>query len=206
MIKALSVCVAIALAAIVAMFFAPEGKAAPFGTLLRTAFAVALLWLLGRLVGGAEYRRPPNPVAKNVVITMFATVIILALSSSFSPSWSVANAVWYLTLFAAGALLNRWAEAPERYAVFVATFCVVTTSLILMSIAAARPPITQGEIASSTVLVDFWPSVSRIAGHPADAAWMWLAWRVADRLRPKEAKRKKPPLVVKSIPMPTRKR
>lgn len=206
MIKALSVCVAIALAAIVAMFFAPEGKAAPFGTLLRTVFAVALLWLLGRLVGGAEYRRPPNPVAKNVVITMFATVIILALSSSFSPSWSVANAVWYLTLFAAGALLNRWAETPERYAVFVATFCVVTTSLILMSIAAARPPITQGEIASSTVLVDFWPSVSRIAGHPADAAWMWLAWRVADRLRPKEAKRKKPPLVVKSIPIPARKR
>lgn len=201
MIKALSVSGAIALIALVALFFAPAGRTEPFGTVFRTGVATALLVFMGRLVGGAEHRRPPNPVARNVVITMFATVGILVLSGLFSPNWSVANAVWYLALFAAGVLLNRWCEAPERYAVFVATFCVVTTSLILMALAAARTP-TQSDLVSNTVLLAFWPNVTRIAGHPGDAAWMWLAWRVADRLRPRETSRRKPPLVVKQIPLP----
>ncbi len=198
MVKALSVSAAIALVALASMFAAPEGKATPIGTLLRTAIAIALLVFLGRLVGGAERRRPPLAVARNVVITMFAALAILVLSSVFSPSWSVALAVWYLTLFAVGLLLNRWCQAPERYTVLVAAFCVVTTSLILMTIAAASTPTAQSVVTSNTVLVAFWPNVSRIASHPGDAAWVWLAWRVADRLRPKEAKRPKAPSVMRA--------
>ena len=40
--------------------------------------------------------------------------------------------MWYVALFAAGALLNRWCDAPERFAVLVAAFVVVSSSLILM--------------------------------------------------------------------------
>jgi hypothetical protein len=195
MAKALAVSAAIALVALASMFAAPEGKAAPFGTLLRTAAATALLVLLGRMVGSALRRRPPIAVARNVVITMFGALAILVLASAFSPDWSVAFAAWYLTLFAVGVSLNRWCATPERYTVLVAAFCVVTTSLILMTMAAASTPTAQGVVTSNTVLIAFWPNVSRIASHPGDAAWVWFAWRVADRLRPAEARRPKAPSV-----------
>lgn len=197
MVKALSISAVIALLALGSMFAAPEGKATPIGTLLRTAVATALLVFLGRVVGGALRRRPPNAVARNVVISMFGALVIMVLSSVFSPSWSAALAVWYLTLFAVGVLLNRWCDAPERYTVLVAAFCVVTTSLILMTIAAASTQTAQSVVTSNTMLVAFWPNVSRIASYPGDAAWVWLAWRVADRLRPREAKRPKAPSVMR---------
>ncbi len=197
MVKALSVSVGVALAALGSLFVAPAGNVTPFGTLLRTVLAVAFLVFLGRVVGVAGRRKPPAANGRNVVITMFATVGILVASSVFSPSWSVALLVWFLALFGAGVLLNRWGNAPERYAVYVAAFCVVSTSLILMTIAAASQPTAENVVRSNTVLVAFWPNVSRIASHPGDAAWMWLAWRVADRLRPREAKRRKAPAVMR---------
>jgi hypothetical protein len=132
------------------------------------------------------------------VVTIFATIAIEVVAIGFSPNWSIALAVWYLTLFAAGVALNRWCDAPERYAVLVATFCVVATSLILMVLAAAGSN-AQAEIRSNAVLVALWPNVARIAGHPGDAAWTWLAWRVADRLRPAEARRPKAPGVSRAV-------
>ena len=106
--------------------------------------------------------------ATRVVILIFVTVGIEVLAIGFSPTWSIAFAVWYLALFAAGALLNRWCDAPERYAVLVAAFIVVSSSLILMVIAAVSPRATT-DPASSAVLVSLWPNVARIAGHPAEA-------------------------------------
>jgi hypothetical protein len=190
MIKALSVSAGVAVLALLALFAAPPGQAEPFGTLFRTALAVSVLGSFGwYVVGAAVYRRPPHALAPRVMILIFGAVIVEVLAIGFSPSWSVAIAVWYLALFGVGALLNRWCEAPERYAIFVATFIVVATSLILMVIAAVSPR-TQADLASNAVLVSLWPNVTRIAGHPAEAAWTWLAWRLLDRLRPPERRPK----------------
>jgi len=82
----------------------------------------------------------------------------------------------------------------------VATFTVVAAALILMALSAARP-IAQSDLASNTVLVALWPNVARIAGHPGDAAWTWLAWRVADRLRTPEARRPRTRMPVKTGPI-----
>jgi MFS family permease len=172
------------------MFKAPPGQADPLGTLLRTALAAAVLVFAGRLVGTATHRRPPRALAARVVVLIFVTVAIEVAAIGFSPNWSIAFAVWYAALFAVGALLNRWCDAPERYAVLVATFIVVATSLILMVIAAVTPR-AQVDLTSTAVLVSLWPNVTRIAGHPAEAAWTWLAWRLVDRLRRPEARRPK---------------
>ena len=190
MIKALWVSACVVLLATAAMFKAPPGQADPLGTLLRTALAAGVLVFAGRLVGTAAHRRPPRAVAARVVILIFVAVAVEVVAIGFSPSWSIAFAVWYAALFAAGALLNRWCDAPERYTILVAAFIVVASSLILMVIAAVSPA-AQTDTMSKAVLVSLWPNVARIAGHPAEAAWTWLAWRLADRLRPKEAKRKK---------------
>ena len=191
MIRALWVSAVVVVIALVAMFMAPAGQAKPLGTLFRTALTAGVLVFLGRLVGTAVHRRPPHALAPRVVILIFASVAIEVLAIGFSPGWSIALAVWYLALFAVGALLNRWCDAPERYAVLVATFIVVVSSLILMVLAAVSPR-APADLTSNAVLVSLWPNVTRIAGHPADAAWTWLAWRVLDRLRPPEARRPKP--------------
>lgn len=190
MIRALWVSGGVVLVALFAMSKAPSGQADPLGTLFRTALAVALLVFLGRLVGTAEHRRPPRALAPRVVILIFVTVAIEVAAMGFSPNWSIALAVWYLALFATGVLMNRWCDAPERYTVLAAAFIVVASALILMVVAAVSPT-AQTDPTSRAVLVSLWPNVARIAGHPAEAAWTWLAWRLADRLRPKEARRKK---------------
>lgn len=190
MIRALWVSASVVLLATVALFLAPPGQADPLGTLFRTALAAGVLVFLGRLVGTAAHRRPPHALATRVVILIFVIVAIEVLAIGFSPNWPVALAVWYLALLATGALLNRWCDAPERYAVLVATFVVVVSSLILMVIAAASPR-APADLTSNAVLVSLWPNVARIAGHPVEAAWTWLAWRVVDRLRPPEARRPK---------------
>lgn len=185
--KAIAISGVVALIAFFALFSAPPGRADPVGTLLRTALATGMLIFLGRVVGVASYRRPPHALAPRVVTTIFLTVTIEVIAIWFSPNWSVALAVWYVTLFGAGALLNRWCDAPERYVVLVAAFCVVTASLILMVLSAASPS-AQTDLGSNAVLVSLWPNVSKIAAHPGDAAWTWLAWRVADRLRKPEVR------------------
>jgi len=190
MIRALWISAAIVLAAAIAMGNAPFGQADTLGTLFRTAIATAVLVFVGRFVGTAAHRRPPHALPVRVVVLIFVTVAIEVAAIGFSPNWSIALAVWYLALFAAGVLLNRWCDAPERYAVLVATFIVVVSSLILMVIAAATPR-APTDLTSNAVLVSLWPNVARIAGHPAEAAWTWLAWRVSDRLRPAEARRPK---------------
>ncbi len=190
MIRALWVSGGVVLVALIAMFQAPPGQADPLGTLFRTVLSAGVLIFLGRLAGTAEHRRPPRALAVRVVVLIFVAVIIEVLALGFSPNWSIALAVWYLTLFGVGVLMNRWCDAPERYTILVAAFIVVASSLILMVIAAVSPA-AQTDTMSKAVLVSLWPNVARIAGHPAEAAWTWLAWRLADRLRPKEAKRKK---------------
>lgn len=190
MIKALWVSACVVLLATAAMFKAPTGQADPLGTLLRTALSASVLVFAGRLVGTAAHRRPPSALAARVVILIFVTVAVEVAAIGFSPNWSIAFAVWYAALFAAGALLNRWCDAPERYAVLVATFIVVATSLILMVIAAVTPR-AQTDLTSTAVLVSLWPNLTRIAGHPVEAAWTWLAWRLVDRLRRPEARRPK---------------
>lgn len=190
MVRALWVSGGVVLVALIAMFQAPPGQADPLGTLFRTVLSAGVLIFLGRLAGTAEHRRPPRALAVRVVVLIFVAVIIEVLALGFSPNWSIALAVWYLTLFAVGVLMNRWCDAPERYTILVAAFIVVASSLILMVIAAVSPA-AQTDTMSKAVLVSLWPNVARIAGHPAEAAWTWLAWRLADRLRPKEAKRKK---------------
>jgi hypothetical protein len=190
MIRAIWISAAIVLAAVVAMWNAPPGQAEPLGTLFRTAAATAVLVFAGRFVGTAAHRRPPHALATRVVVVIFVTVAVEVMAIGFSPNWSIAIAVWYIALFSAGFLLNRWCDAPERYAVLVATFVVVVSSLILMVIAAATPRAAT-DLTSNAVLVSLWPNVARIAGHPAEAAWTWLAWRGADRLRRPEARRPK---------------
>lgn len=190
MIKSLWVSAGVVLLATVAMFMAPPGQTEPVGTLFRAALGASVLIFLGRLVGTAAHRRPPHALAARVVILIFVAVAVEVLAIGFSPNWSIAFAVWYLTLFAVGALLNRWCDAPERYAVLVAAFIVVASSLILMVLAAASPR-APTDLTSNAVLVSLWPNVARIAGHPAEAAWTWLAWRVVDRMRPPEARRPK---------------
>ena len=190
MVRALWVSGGVVLVALIAMFQAPPGQADPLGTLFRTVLSAGVLIFLGRLAGTAEHRRPPRALAVRVVVLIFVAVIIEVLALGFSPNWSIALAVWYPTLFAVGVLMNRWCDAPERYTILVAAFIVVASSLILMVIAAVSPA-AQTDTMSKAVLVSLWPNVARIAGHPAEAAWTWLAWRLADRLRPKEAKRKK---------------
>lgn len=192
MIRAIWISAAIVLAAVVAMWNAPPGQADPLGTLLRTGIATAVLAFAGRFVGTAAHRRPPHALAARVVVLIFVTVAVEVAAIGFSPNWSIAIAAWYIALFAAGVLLNRWCDAPERYAVLVATFVVVASSLILMVIAAATPRAAT-DLTSNAVLVSLWPNVARIAGHPAEAAWTWLAWRGADRLRAPEARRPKAP-------------
>lgn len=202
MIRALWVSGGVVLVALIAMFQAPPGQADPLGTLFRTVLSAGVLIFLGRLAGTAEHRRPPRALAVRVVVLIFVAVIIEVLALGFSPNWSIALAVWYLTLFAVGVLMNRWCDAPERYTILVAAFIVVASSLILMVIAAVSPA-AQTDTMSKAVLVSLWPNVARIAGHPAEAAWTWLAWRLADRLRPKEAKRKK---LVPRAPVPAPRR
>jgi len=192
MIRALWISGAVVLIASIALFWAPADQAGPVGTLLRTALAVVVLVFLGQLVGGAAHRHPPRAIAVRVVILIFTVTAIEVLAFSVSPGWSTAIAVWYLALFGTGVLLNRWCDAPERYAVLVATFIVVASSLILMVLSAVNPR-TQADLASNAVLVSLWPNVARIAGHPSDAAWTWLAWRVADRMRPPERRTKAVP-------------
>lgn len=190
MIRALWISGGVVLIAFLAMLRAPPGQADPIGTLLRTAAATALLVFLGRLAGTADHRRPPNPAATRVVTMILVTVAIGVIALRFSPNWSIALGVWYLTLFATGALLNRWCEAPERYAVLVATFSVVMISLILMALSAASPR-AETDVGGNVVLFALWRNLGRVVGHPGDAAWTWLAWRLADRLRPPEARRPK---------------
>ena len=191
MLRAMWISAGIVLAAAFAMSKAPPGQADPLGTLFRTALATALLVFVGRLVGTAAHRRPPRVLATRVIVLIFVTVAVEVGAMGFSPSWSTAIAVWYAALMVAGALLNRWCDAPERYAVLVAAFIVVASSLVLMVIAALNPR-GSSDLTSNAVLVSLWPNVARIAGHPVEAAWTWLAWRVADRLRPPEARRPKP--------------
>lgn len=192
MIRAIWISAAIVVAATFALSKAPAGQADVFGTLFRTALATAGLAFTGRLVGTAVHRRPPHALAVRVVILIFVTVAIEVLAMGFSPNWSIAIAIWYAALLLAGVLLNRWCDAPERYAVLVAAFIVVASSLVLMVIAAATPR-AQTDLASNAILVSWWPNVARIAGHPVEAAWTWLAWRIVDRLRPPEARRPKAP-------------
>jgi hypothetical protein len=191
MIKALAVSGGVALVALIALFMAPAGsQVTPLSTLLGTVLMFAVYVALGQyVVGAAAFRRPPHAIASRVMLLILGAVILEVLAMGFSPNWSIAIAVWYLALFGAGAALNRWCDAPERYAVFVSTFIVVATSLILMVIAALSPR-TQADLSSNAVLVSLWPNVTRIAGNPADAAWTWLAWRVLDRLRPPEKRPK----------------
>lgn len=190
MIRAIWICAGIVLAAAFAMLQAPSGQADVFGTLFRTVLATAVLVFVGRLVGTAAHRRPPHALPSRVIILIFVTVAIEVGAMGFSPNWATAIAIWYAALLSVGALLNRWCDAPERYAVLVAAFIVVASSLVLMVIAAATPR-AQADLTSSAVLVSLWPNVARIAGHPVEAAWTWLAWRAVDRLRPAEARRPK---------------
>ena len=188
MTRAIWICAVLSLVATWAMFRAPTGQADLVGTALRTVAVTALFALLGRLVGTAKNRRPPSPQADRVVITILATVAVQVLAAWLAPGPSWVAAVWYLALFAAGMLFNRWCEAPARYAVLAAIFTVLATSVILMALSAARP-LEEGELMSTALHRALWPNVTRVAAHPADAAWMWLAWRVTDRLRPKEARK-----------------
>lgn len=190
MTRAIWISAVLCIVATWAMFRAPTGQADPVGTVLRTAAVTTLFALLGRLVGVAKNRRPPSPQADRVVITILATVAVQVTATWLAPGPLWVAAVWYLALFAAGMLFNRWCEAPARYAVLAAIFTVCATSVILMALSAARP-LEEGELMSTALLRALWPNVTRIAAHPADAAWMWLAWRVADRLRPKEARKVK---------------
>lgn len=188
MMRAIWISATVSLVAIYAMFRAPAGETDPVGALLRTAGGTVLLALLGRLVGTAKNRRPPSPVAARVVVTILATVAVLVAATWLAPGrWSAAIG-WYLALFAAGMLFNHWCQAPARYAVLAAVFTVVAVSVVLMALMAARP-LEEGELTNTALLLALWPNVTRIASHPADAAWMWLAWRVTDRLRPKEARK-----------------
>jgi hypothetical protein len=188
MTRAIWLSAVLSLVATWAMFRAPTGQADPVGTVLRTFALTALFALLGRLVGSAKNRRPPSPQADRVVITILATVAVQVAAAWLAPGPLWVAAVWYLALFAAGVLFNRWCEAPARYAVLAAIFIVCATSVILMALSAARP-LEEGELTSTALLRALWPNVTGIAAHPADAAWMWLAWRVTDRLRPKEARK-----------------
>lgn len=188
--KALAVSGSLAFVAFVALFKAPAGLADPFGTLLRTALATAMLVFLGRLVGTATRRKPARARATRVVIAIVMTVVIEVTAIWAAPNWSVALGVWYLTLFAIGLALNLWCDAPERYPVLVAAFVVFLSSLILIALAAASPMVAP-YMAASVASLSIWRNVTRMAGHPSDAAWVWLAWRIADRLRAPEAKRPK---------------
>lgn len=190
MTRAIWISAVLSLVALWAMFRAPADQADPVGTALKTAALSALFALIGRFVGVAKNRRPPAPLADRVVITILATVAVEVAAAWFAPGPLSAATAWYLTLFAAGLLFNRWCEAPARYAVLAAIFTVCATSVILMALSAARP-LKEGELTSTALLLALWPNVTRIAAHPADAAWMWLAWRVTDRLRPKEARKVK---------------
>ncbi|MEO8362048.1 MAG: hypothetical protein ABI672_18605 [Vicinamibacteria bacterium] len=193
--KALAASGGLALVAFVALFqapAAPAGLADPLGTLLRTALTTAMLVLLGRLVGTAAHRKPARPMATRVVVAIVLTVAIEVTAIWASPNWSVALAVWYFTLFVLGVALNLWCDAPERYPVLVAAFVVFLSSLILIALAAASPMLAL-DMAASTASLSIWRNVTRMAGHPSDAAWVWLAWRIADRLRAPEAKRPKAP-------------
>lgn len=190
MTRAIWISAVLSLAALSAMFRAPAGLTDPVGTGLRTAAATALFVLLGRFVGTAKNRRPPSPVATRVVITILATVAVEVAATWFAPGPYSAASAWYLALFAAGMLFNHWCQAPARYAVLAAIFTVGATSVILMALSAARP-LEEGELTNTAMLLALWPNVTRIAAHPADAAWMWLAWRATDRLRPKEARKVK---------------
>ena len=116
MTRAIWICAVLSLVATWAMFRAPTGQADLVGTALRTVAVTALFALLGRLVGTAKNRRPPSPQADRVVITILATVAVQVLAAWLAPGPSWVAAVWYLALFAAGMLFNRWCEAPARYA------------------------------------------------------------------------------------------
>ena len=59
--KALWISGGVSLAALIAMFNAPAGRADPLGTALRTIVVTVILAFLGRLVGSAAHRRPPRP-------------------------------------------------------------------------------------------------------------------------------------------------
>lgn len=190
MTRAIWISAVLSLVATWAMYRAPAGQAHPVGTILSTVAVTALFVLLGRLVGTAKNRRPPSPQPHRVVITILATVTVEVAATWLVPGPLWVAALWYLALFASGMLFNHWCEAPARYAVLAAIFTVCATSVILMALFAARP-LEEGELTNTALLLALWPNVTRIAAQPADAAWMWLAWRVTDRLRPKEARKVK---------------
>lgn len=200
MMKVLWISAGVVAAALVAMLWAPAGQGDPFGTLFRAGLAAALLVFLGRFAGAAVHRRPPRPLFPRVAITAVVLVVVEVVAVWFSPSLAIDLAVWYVALFATGLLLNRWCDAPDRYAVAMATFSVALSSVILMtlSLASTRQP----DLAANTTLLTVWKHVARIAGIPTDAAWTWLAWRVADRFRPAEANRPKVGARVVAKPVP----
>ena len=198
--KAIAVSGAVSGAALWAMFLAPPGRADALGALFRTAVAVAFLALLGRVVGAAGHRRPPRPQVVKVLTLIVAAVAIEVLAIWLLPG-GTSLAIWYVTLFVVGIALNRWGEAPDRYALLVGTFVVFLSSLILAALSAASVPSPQ-DFGANTVTIMAWRNVARVAASAGDAAWTWLAWRVADRLRAPEAKRKKlvPMRPMKSAP------
>lgn len=190
MTRAIWISAVLSLVATWALFRAPAGQTDPVGTALRTVAVTAMFALLGRFVGTAKNRRPPSPLADRVVVTILATVAVEVAAAWLAPGLVSAALVWYLALFASGMLFNHWCQAPARYAVLAAIFTVCATSVIVMALSAARP-LEEGELTNTALLLSLWPNLTRIAAHPADAAWMWLAWRVTDRLRPKEARKVK---------------
>ena len=95
MTRALLVTGAVSVAALIALFSASPGRADPIGTLLRTLFAAALLFGLGKVIGQSSYRRPPSPSVVRLLIVMVAMVAAGVCALRFSPSLSIALAVWY---------------------------------------------------------------------------------------------------------------
>ena len=70
----------------------------------------------------------------------------------------------------------------------MAAFVVFLSSVILSVISAAT---SQRDLGADTAVIELWRNVAKVAALPGDAAWMWVAWRLADRLRAPEPRRKK---------------
>ena len=185
--RAIATGLGLSAAGLMALLFAPAGQATVPGVLLRTAGATAILILFIRIVGVAAHRRPPQPaISGAIALGALTTAIIVAATSFLGPASGAA--CWFGALFAAGVLLNRVCDVAERHAIVFATVCVTAASIA--NVAVYQIAAISGRDASAIEGVTaLWRNVARLASQPVDAAWVWLAWRVADRLRTPEARR-----------------
>ena len=174
--------------ATVALMFAPADQPSPFGTLFRTAAATAILIAFGYLAGYAAHRRPPRPEFMRTVTLGAVTIAVMSLATSLLANQMLGLAIWFLVLFASGFALNRVCDVSERHAILFAAVCVTTAAIVNVAIfhISAISMTDPSPGAGATAL---WRNVARIATQPTDVALVWLAWRVADRLRPRESRR-----------------